>query len=247
MPAAQAAPKEERPSQWSGLMNIAAALAIRHFSPELFFEVKDTPLVAGSPLHAVGVTMVVTLFMFAFFDFLSSPRAVSSGFSIILSMGMHDGAVRWLNKGAVFHAGNPVDIDRALIFTTSLVYAFGDELLLHYALPPLVPPFPWADELLGATVPTGIIVSVVVYAWFRGGDNGDDCGIAALLGAANAFAAWAGGLVAGIATNFLLDFAIKSLYFHQLAESRARLARTKGKERKDKEANASSGSTKKKK
>ena len=228
MPAPTPAPADEQISSLPGLKSIALALVLHQVSPKLF-GIADTPLVVGNPLVAAIVSVVIAMITFAYFDFISSASAASS----VFSLGLHQGAVRWLNKGAAFRSSSdPNSFDRMLILTNSLVYAISDELLLHYLFVTLVPPFPLADEILGASLPTGFIMSIVVYAWNRGGDVGEDRGVAAVLGAAHALSAWSAGLVAGIATNFLVSVATKSLYFHQLSKT-SRSARAKGKERKE--------------
>ena len=108
-------------------------------------------------------------------------------------------------------------------------------------------------EPFATPVPTGHILSVPLYAWYKGGEEGEMAYAYAVAGTFYAIASYEGGLVAAAARNFIASMAVVSLYFHAKLRDKASAKTDNGASGSSKAAGggggsaSSSGSAKKRK
>ena len=206
---ARAAPAERAPvnSLQSGLTMFVTGMTLHRFSPDLFGH--KTPMIVGNDwTHSASVIGILTLILIPLLDFLSGPRGKR-----IVGETLHMSAVEWLNRAALF-VKDGRQPDRASIFLACLASAIGEASVFYYAFITLVPPLGTFNVFFSSPVPMGHIISVPVFAWYKGGENGEMTAIFAVTGAFYAIAAIEGGVVAAAMLNFIASVAMVSLYFH---------------------------------
>lgn len=237
----------------SGLTLFVSGLLLHRFSPNLFGQ--KTPLLHGDSAWNAFVSVgILTLILIPLLDFLSGPRGKK-----IVGAGVHKAAVEWLNRSELFMTGGQPD--RLQIILACFVSAVGEATLFHYAFLTLVPPLGELDQFFTTPVPTGHIMSVPLYAWYKGGDDGEMTAVFGVAGAFYAMASLEGGLVAAAALNFIASVAMVSLYLYgrMRDKERSRKETQRGSDGGDKDAqsktsgapsggkSAGAGSTKKRK
>lgn len=193
----------------SGIKLFGYGVLARYYSPDLFNV--DTPAVIGSASNVAIVVLILSIIMVPMLDYAAGPRGPNA---------VHESAVRWLNKAKMWEPAPGAQISRLAVFASCAATALGEEMMFRCALIPLIPPFGALDQYMPFAVPTGHIISVLAYAWYKGPDDGGADPIHGLASVGYAIAAMEAGVLASTILNFVTNLAMASMYFH--ARMRAR-------------------------
>ena len=195
----------------SGVKLLVCGLIFYYKTPNLF-DVK-VPLEIGGitnvVLHGImsGVSLVVAL------DYFAGPTRGPGS--------LKTAAVTWLKRGEAFKKPDSNNPDRPMVLLAALFKALGEEVIFRMALLTMVPPLGAAQDAIPFPVPTGHIMSVWTYGWYRGGDDGEMSAFAVIAGIVYASASYFGGAAAAVLANFVANVGFVSLYFHALQRAKA--------------------------
>ena len=162
---------------------------------------RDADITIGGPLQVIGIGAAAAFAVIVMLDSFSASEDGS----------LNKSAVAWLNRAGSLKRGDGQPDRKAIVLTTCLT-AVGQEIFFRGAVPTVVPVAGAMEDYLPIPypIPTGAIVSVVLYSWQHDPKLQN---FAVCCGIAFAMAAHWGGVAAAVLASVLTNLGSSSLYF----------------------------------